>query len=315
MDLGEFALIDCIRNQYKVPEGFLGIGDDCAVIPQRDGLETLLTTDMLMEGVHFLLDDVNPYSLGWKSAAVNISDIAGMGGKPVASFLSFALPKKLSDTFLKEFLRGYKDLSDRFDCPLLGGDTTSSLDRLCISVSVLGNCPSGLSRKRSAAQEGDIICVSGFLGDSAAGLQVILKGLERGELESELVRRHYCPVPRVGEGIALSMLPGVHAMMDISDGIGSDLRHILDESHKAAEVDIASLPLSEQLKEACHKYGWDPVKLALNGGEDYELLFTVSPEAFAEALPVPSYPIGRIVSGEGIRWIGRNEDFMGFRHF
>ena len=115
MDLGEFALIDCIRNQYKVPEGFLGIGDDCAVIPQRDGLETLLTTDMLMEGVHFLLDDVNPYSLGWKSAAVNISDIAGMGGKPVASFLSFALPKKLSDTFLKEFLRGYKDLSDRFD--------------------------------------------------------------------------------------------------------------------------------------------------------------------------------------------------------
>lgn len=315
MDLGEFALIDCIRNQYKVPEGFLGIGDDCAVIPQRDGLETLLTTDMLMEGVHFLLDDVNPYSLGWKSAAVNISDIAGMGGKPVASFLSFALPKKLSDTFLKEFLRGYKDLSDRFDCPLLGGDTTSSLDRLCISVSVLGNCPSGLSRKRSAAQEGDIICVSGFLGDSAAGLQVILKGLERGELESELVRRHYHPVPRVGEGIALSMLPGVHAMMDISDGIGSDLRHILDESHKAAEVDIASLPLSEQLKEACHKYGWDPVKLALNGGEDYELLFTVSPEAFAEALPAPSYPIGRIVSGEGIRWIGRNEDFMGFRHF
>lgn len=315
MDLGEFALIDCIRNQYKVPEEFLGIGDDCAVIPQRDGLETLLTTDMLMEGVHFLLDDVNPYSLGWKSAAVNISDIAGMGGKPVASFLSFALPKKLSDTFLKEFLRGYKDLSDRFDCPLLGGDTTSSLDRLCISVSVLGNCPSGLSRKRSAAQEGDIICVSGFLGDSAAGLQVILKGLERGELESELVRRHYRPVPRVGEGIALSMLPGVHAMMDISDGIGSDLRHILDESHKAAEVDIASLPLSEQLKEACHKYGWDPVKLALNGGEDYELLFTVSPEAFAEALPVPSYPIGRIVSGEGIRWIGRNEDFMGFRHF
>ena len=157
--------------------------------------------------------------------------------------------------------------------------------------------------------------MSGFLGDSAAGLQVILKGLERGELESELVRRHYRPVPRVGEGIALSMLPGVHAMMDISDGIGSDLRHILDESHKAAEVDIASLPLSEQLKEACHKYGWDPVKLALNGGEDYELLFTVSPEAFAETLPVPFYPIGRIVSGEGIRWIGRNEDFMGFRHF
>lgn len=315
MELGEFALIDYIKTQFKVPEGVLGIGDDCAVIPQKKGLETLVSTDMLMDGVHFLISDVDPYSLGWKSAAVNISDIAGMGGKPVASFLSFALPKKLSDSFLKEFMRGYKELSDRFDCPLLGGDTTSSLDRLCISVTVLGESECGRSCKRSAACIGDLICTTGFIGDSAAGLKVILDGIGRGDLENHLVGRHYRPMPQVEAGLKLASVPGVHAMMDISDGVGSDIRHILEESGVGAEIDVNALPLSESLKEACAKYGWDAADLALNGGEDYELLFTVTEEAFAAGLPVTCHPIGRIVSGNGVRWLGASEDYHGFRHF
>lgn len=315
MDLGEFALIDYIRSQFNVPEGVLGIGDDCAVLPQKPGYETLVSTDMLMDGVHFLLADADPYSLGWKSAAVNISDIAGMGGRPVASFLSFALPQCLSSSYLREFLRGYKELSDKFACPLLGGDTTSSPDRFCISVTVLGCCPEGQSRKRAAARTGDLICTTGPVGDSGAGLKVILSGCTRGELEAELVRRHYRPMPSVDAGLALAAVPGVHAMMDISDGIGSDLRHILDESHKGAEIDIAALPLSPELRQACAKHGWDPVRMALEGGEDYELLFTVTEEAYAAGLTVACHPIGRIVEGEGVRWLGSTDDYSGFQHF
>ena len=315
MELGEFDLIEIIKQRFAAPEGVLGIGDDCAVLPQRDNMETLVSTDMLMDGVHFLIDDVDPFSLGWKSAAVNVSDIAGMGGRPTGSFLSFALPKTLSAEFITSFIDGYKALSDRFDCPLLGGDTTSSLDRLCISVTVMGECGKGVSRKRSDARAGDLICTTGFVGDSAAGLNVILKGVERGNLESELVRRHYRPMPRVEAGLALAATEGVHAIMDISDGIGSDLRHILKASGKSARVDVRRLPLSPELLLACERHGWDAHHLALDGGEDYELLFTASPEADLSA--VPHHVIGEIlpISDEQIIWDGTAESFSGFHHF
>ena len=312
MKKGEFGLIEWIRGLFPVPDGVLGIGDDCAVIPQRDGLETLVTTDMLVEGSHFLLEDIDPYSLGWKSAAVNLSDIAGMGGKPVGTFLSVALPKSLDDSFLEGFFRGYKDLSDRFACPLLGGDTTASPDRMCINVTVLGSCAAGRSRKRSAAQPGDLVCVTGPLGDSAAGLKVILDKVERSEEETILRERHYRPLPRVEEGMKLAGTPGVNAMMDISDGIGSDLRHILEESGKGARVDVRSLPLSAELRTVCARRAWDPVVLALDGGEDYELLFTCHP---GTDIPVPYTVIGEILAAPGLSWEGSDRDFTGFKHF
>ena len=332
MEKGEFELIDSIKGQFTVPEGILGIGDDCAVLPQESGMETLVSTDMLVEGVHFLLEDIDPYSLGWKSAAVNLSDIAGMGGKPVGTFLSTALPKHLEDSFLMEFIRGYKDISDRFGCPLLGGDTTASKDRLCISVTVLGSCAAGRSRKRSAAQPGDLVCVTGTLGDSAGGLQVILEDVKaaalrahpdrrsapgegaprRSDAERALVERHYRPLPRVQEGLALAATEGVNAMMDISDGIASDLRHILEASGTGARVDVRSLPLSAELRTVCARRAWDPAALAAGGGEDYELLFTCRPGA---ALPVPHTVIGEILAAPGLRWEGTDRDFTGFRHF
>lgn len=314
MDIGEFDLIEQIKARFPVPAGVMGIGDDCAALPQREGRETLVTTDMLMEGVHFLMEDASAYDLGWKSAAVNISDIAGMGGRPEGSFLSFALPKSLSAEWLNEFFDGYQDCSERFGCPLLGGDTTSSLDRLCINVAVLGSCETGKSRKRSDARPGDIICTTGPIGDSGTGLKVILGGIARGSVEQELVRRHYRPVPRVEAGLELAATEGVHAMMDISDGVGSDLRHILKASGVGAQVDTRALPMSDGMLQVCKANGWDPVHIALDGGEDYELLFTAAQEAL-DSLSFKYFPIGKIVAGQGVEWLGGSEDYVGFRHF
>lgn len=328
-NIGEFGLIGEIRDAFRDGEhgsepesgngidsnpATMGIGDDCAVIPQRDGIATLVSTDMLVEGSHFLLDDISPYRLGWKSAAVNISDIAAMGGTPTATFLALAIPDKIDNSWMKEFIRGYRDLSLKFSCPLLGGDTTSSPGGLCICVTVLGECPQGRQRCRDMAREGDLVCVTGNLGDSAAGLRIILEKKKRDTDAEHLIGKHYLPVPQVEAGRKLAATPGVHAMMDISDGIGSDIRHILEASHKGAEIDVNALPLSGELKRVCASHGWDPVELATCGGEDYELLFTITPEAQA-GLDVEHHIIGRITSGENLEWVGSDRDYLGFRHF
>ena len=324
-DLGEFGLIAQIRERFPAPDGTTGIGDDCAILPQRDGRDTLVSTDMLVEGTHFLRDDIPPYDLGWKSAAVNLSDIAAMGGQPTGTFLSLALPADLDAGWVEEFLRGYRDISARFSTPLLGGDTTASPDRICINVAVLGECPTGTARRRSDARVGDLVCVTGTLGDSAAGLKAILEGVERDANVQALIDRHYRPLPRVEEGRQLAATPGVHAMMDISDGIGSDLQHILEASscqqtgmsssgggrvplkgYFRAERGLffcpgsgspgdpdTSIPVSDVLRRVCDKFGWDATELAVSGGEDYELLFTVDPAAEPH-LPVPHTVIGRI---------------------
>ena len=343
----EFELIARISATVSVPQGVTGIGDDCAIIPQHGGLDTLVTTDLLVEGRHFLLEDITPYQLGWKSAAVNISDIAAMGGRPVASFLSIALPQKLmpstnkaenvDECWIDGFIAGFRELSERFGVSLLGGDTSASDDKLFINVAVLGECPHGQAVMRSGARPGDLVCVTGALGDSAAGLKLIRGRAASGQQAPPLrcghgsphqapdpadilIRRHYLPVPRVEIGRQLAALPGVHAMMDISDGIASDLRHILEESTTnrtpvslGAEIDLKSLPLSDELKAVCAGRGWDAVELAVSGGEDYELLFTVAP---GTQLPEGCTVIGRIIPGDGsIHWIGSDKDFKGFTHF
>lgn len=313
-ELGEFGLIEEISRSITPPPGILGIGDDCAVIPQLSGMETLVSSDMLIEGTHFLMDDISAYRLGWKSAAVNISDIAAMGGRCTGSFLSYALPKGMQKEWMEEFFRGYNEVSSIYGCPLLGGDTTSSPDRLCISVTVIGECPAGTSRKRSDAREGDLICVTGPLGDSAAGLQVILQGCERDEDAQTLIERHYLPRPRIREGMAIASTEGAHAMMDISDGIGSDLRHILKASGCGAEIDTASIPMSEELKRKCSALGWDALKLAISGGEDFELLFTISEEA-EKTLDIEHFVIGRISPGHELVWKGSDKDYTGYSHF
>jgi thiamine-monophosphate kinase len=318
--LGEFGLIAKIRKRFPAPDGVTGIGDDCAILPQQSGRNTLVSTDMLIEGTHFLRRDISPYDLGWKSAAVNISDIAAMGGHPTATFLSLALPATITTEWTDEFLRGYAELSERFGVPLLGGDTTASPDRICINVTVLGECPSVRGALlRSGARKGDVICVTGALGDSAAGLKAILDGVKRDPDVQRLIDRHYRPTPRVPEGEQLRMALGVNAMMDLSDGLASDLQHILDASEVDAEIDVTAIPLSPALKRVCAAQGWDPVRLAVSGGEDYELLFTCTPQT-ERLLSVSHFVIGKVTDrarGDArITWRGaRRPVAPGFDHF
>ncbi len=306
----EFELIERIKNGIKVPAGITGIGDDCAIIPQQQGLDTLVTADLLVEGRHFLLEDANPEDLGWKSAAVNISDIAAMGGRPLAAFLSIALPSHLTGKWADRFAAGFKEACSAYGVSLLGGDTSASDDKVFINVTLLGQCPHGKALKRSGAVPGDIIFVSGPLGDSAAGLKLILEG--KGAESPVLTSRHYRPEPRVELGQLLAATPGIHAMMDISDGVAADLPHILEESRCGASVDTTKIPVSQELKAICKSHGWPPLTLALDGGEDYQLLFTAAP---GTPLPQGCTAIGTIEAEPGLRWLGTDRSFQGFKHF
>ena len=222
------------------------------------------------------------------------------------------MPEKFSEADVLEFIEGYNALSSRFSCPLLGGDTTRG-KLLCINVTVLGECPAGRSVLRSGAREGDLICVTGCLGDSATGLELILSGRSSAPDYQYLKERHYRPVPRVDEGMAIAKA-GASAMMDISDGVASDLRHILKASSVGAEVDCEAIPMSTQMQKTCASLGLDPVEKALCGGEDYELLFTIG-EQELKGLEVEHYVIGRITAGNSLVWKGSDRDYLGFRHF
>lgn len=314
---GEFGFIDFIRSNFPDPEGTTGIGDDCAVMPSGEG-ELLFSTDLLMEGIHFLRNESSPEDVGWKAAAVNLSDIAAMGGTPVATFLSIALPKDAQGEWAERFIEGYTDISRQYDVPLLGGDTTSSLRDIAVNVGVLGRCPSGRRLMRNGAKVGETIYVTGPLGDSAGGLQAILKGIERTEDVTRLICRHKRPIPRIEAGRILMESGKAGAMMDISDGIGSDLRHIMKASGVGAVIDLERLPLSPELVSVCKEHGWDIYEMATSGGEDFELMFT-APAGLENELDIAVYPIGKIVPGNELSWRFSNEpmdrDFDGYKHF
>ncbi len=314
---GEFGFIEYIKEHFGVSEGVVGIGDDCAIMPCGED-ELIYSTDMLMEGVHFLRDSATPEDIGWKSLAVNLSDIAAMGGMPEATFLSIALPKDAQGEWAERFIAGYAQLSHQFGVQLLGGDTTSSLRDIAINVGVLGRAPRGKSVRRSGANIGDSIYVTGPLGNSAGGLQAILNGWERTPEIVSLIESHIRPMPRLSEGAALMRTGLVGAMMDISDGIASDLRHIVKASNVGAQVALDKLPISSDLKLICNTYGLDVHTLATGGGEDYELLFT-APEGIEKLLDFPVYQIGEIVAEEKLFWTMNNTvvDFStkGFNHF
>jgi thiamine-monophosphate kinase len=286
-------------------------------VPSGEG-ELLFSTDLLVEGVHFLRYKSSPEDVGWKAAAVNLSDIAAMGGTPVATFLSIALPKEAQGEWVERFIKGYEKISRRYNVPLLGGDTTSSLRDIVINVGVLGRAPSGRCIKRNGALAGHSIYVTGNLGDSAAGLQAILNDWEMTPAVTSLINSHMKPTPRLREGYALMNTGLIGAMMDISDGIASDLNHILRASEVGAQVSLDKIPMSDDLKSICKIYELDPYALAVGGGEDYELLFT-APECIEECVDFPVYKIGEIVENNTFRWLkdGIDTDFNidGFNHF
>ena len=314
---GEFGFIDYINAVFPVPDGTVGIGDDCAVLPAGEG-ELLFSTDLLMEGVHFLRSESSPEDVGWKAAAVNLSDIAAMGGMPVATFLSIALPKDAQGEWAERFIEGYRQISSQYDVPLLGGDTTSSLRDIAVNVGILGRCQSGKRLMRSGAKIGETIYVTGPLGDSAAGLQAILKGIRRSEEVKTLIERHKRPLPRVDAGVILIQSGKVGAMMDISDGIASDMRHIMKASKVGAVIALDRLPLSSELISVCAEQGWDRFWLSTSGGEDFELLFT-GPDGLENELDIKVYPVGKIVDGNELTWTVEGSavdyDYMGYKHF
>jgi thiamine-monophosphate kinase len=233
---------------------------------------------MLVEDIHFLRAKIPARDLGYKSLSVSLSDIAAMGGRPESAFLSLALPAEIRVEWLDAFFRGLKDLAAAERVRLLGGDTTKSPDLIIINIAVIGRADRERIKFRSGAKPGDLICVTGELGDSGGGLRLLLKDGPVDKDERYLVRKHNRPRPHLEEGAWLAGQDGITAMMDVSDGIDSDLRRIMERSRCGVVVDLERLPVSAPLRRTAEKRGWNVHEAAAAGGEDYCLLAAVRAE-------------------------------------
>ncbi|MFO7876741.1 MAG: thiamine-phosphate kinase [Desulfovermiculus sp.] len=280
-DIGEFGFIDRIRAQgLNRPErAFLSIGDDAAAFWTAGNKLTLVTTDLLVERVHFVRQAQSGFHLGHKAMAVNMSDIAAMGGTAREGFVSIAIPEDCSLQYLDDLYQGMHDICSRFGVNILGGDTTGSKQDLIINVALTGEVSREEILCRGGARPGDVICTTGTLGDSRAGLHLVVNDIPRSsEYLQALFQSHIEPWPCLREGRFLAASQMVRAAMDISDGLSSDLAHMCKASGTGARIHASSLPLSPELLRFCAAYESDAVDWALAGGEDYTLLFTVSPQ-------------------------------------
>jgi thiamine-monophosphate kinase len=329
-DIGEFGFIDRFTPDsiYRAQGLIEGIGDDAAVLEKDSRTFSLVTTDLLVEDVHFLKDKMTPWQLGWKSLAVNLSDIAAMGGIAREAFLSLGIPKDMDLHFWDEFYRGFKDLAAKWNVNLSGGDTTGSKGPIVVSVTVIGEVPANEVVYRRGAKPGDRIAVTGILGDSAAGLHILLNGNSQTEHQyPELVKAHLEPTPHLTEGRWLAESGAVTAMIDISDGLSSDLGHILKRSEVGATVDLSQIPLSDSFLNYIESHGLDPLKLSLGVGEDYVLLCTIDSAQsdqiqrnWQQHFQRPLHIVGTIETEPGIRHIHPDgtrstTTKLGFDHF
>ena len=274
----------------------LGIGDDAALYAPRRGYETILTCDWFLEGVHFLRNLHPADAIGWKCLARAVSDVAAMGGAPRCFLLSLALPPSHTRRWLDEFLGGLRRASRKFGCVPAGGDTTRH-ELILINVSVVGEVLAGQALLRSGAKPGDLIYVSGRLGEAEFGLRLLRKAKARAKPSEPLLRKHLYPEPRLRLGEWLARKRIASAIMDLSDGLSSDLARLCAASGVGARIEGGKLPAAKL--PASNLQGDDePLKLALHGGDDYELLFTV-PKTKARHLPrsfhgVILTPIGEV---------------------
>ena len=327
-ELGEFGLIDHLTSSIpnQSPSTVKGVGDDCAVIHNGD-LETLVTSDMLMEGIHFDLTYVDMKHLGYKSAMVNISDVFAMGGTPCQLVVSIALSKRFKVEDLEDFYEGLRMACEKWNVDIVGGDTTSSLTGLAISITCIGNARKEDIIYRSGAKDTDLICVSGDLGAAYCGLQVLerekavyyqqlreaqQKAKERGTSVSPeamtwdpdfagkeyLLQRQLQPEAR-GDILQTLREAGIRptSMIDISDGLSSELFHICKQSNVGCRLFEKEIPIDYQVAVQAEEMNMNLTTCALNGGEDYELLFTV---------PIGDYE--RVKELEGVRVIGHITD-------
>ena len=285
---GEFGFIDRLRATYAGAAGdglAVPLGDDAAVLDVPAGLQVVVSTDLLIESTHFRRDWSDPYSIGWKAAAVNLSDMAAMGADPTFAFVSLALTTEDTVENLERLYDGLSDCLNRYGARLAGGDTNSAPSGLSINITQLGTVPTGTALTRSGAKPGDILLVTGTLGDSAAGLALLqAHGPAKADKFSHaLLAAHRRPQPRIVAARAARETGFVHACMDISDGLAGDLPKLCASSGVGARIHTASLPLSEALRAAEKYLGETALDYALAGGEDFELLLAVAP-AYVETV-------------------------------
>ena len=295
----------------------VGLGDDAAVIREIAGRDSLITTDLLVEDIDFHRDTTTPRLLGHKALAVSLSDIAAMGGRPQWALLSLGIPNDIwnSDS-LDGFYEGFFALADRYGVNLVGGDLSRTPEKLVIDSIVMGQCANGRAIRRGGARAGDHLFVTGSLGGSAAGLRLLERGARvlpetaipnaidpDSQSVRQLLLRHLRPEARVGWGLVLGEEQLASAMIDISDGLSSDIHHLCKESDVGALIDAARIPIDPLVAAICGRRALDPLLLALHGGEDFELLFTIPPEKVT-ALP-------KTVDGVSISRIGEISDEAG----
>lgn len=288
MELTEDELIAAVAKVLsgEAPGVLVGIGDDAAVLEPGRG-STVVTTDMLLEGVHFELGTIAPTDLGAKSIVVNVSDVAAMGGSPRYAVVSLALPQRVETAWIMELYGGMRSAGDEYALSLVGGDTNRA-DQVVISVTVIGEVPLGAAVTRDGAHPGDLIGVTGTLGGAAGGL--LLSRLHPARLGRALgepwgrtlLEALHRPVARVGEGRTLAQA-GATSMMDLSDGLAKDLSRLCAASGCGARVRLDAVPVSEAARAGARTLGVDALDLALSGGEDYELLVTLDATAFDRA--------------------------------
>ena len=316
LPLREKALIARIRRQSRVWPGVaFGIGDDCAGLRISSGHEVLLTTDFSLEDVHFRRRWHTPEFVGHRCLTRGLSDIAAMGGKPLAAFLSLALPKDLPQKWVDRFFHGFVELADRYKVTLAGGDVAQSPSGILADIVVAGEVPRGHAVLRSTANPGDLLYVTGKLGGAAEALHRLMRGQK---LNSQNYPRHFFPEPRLKIGRLLREKNLATAMIDLSDGLSTDLAHICEESEVGARIVASAIPRASVGKTA-EIVAFD---LALHGGEDYELLFSARPTAKVprKIAGVSITQIGQITRNRGMALItGKNKMIplkaRGWEHF
>jgi len=315
---GEFALIERLCGDIPRKNVVVGIGDDCAVLDFDEKHYLLVTTDMLVEKDHFRRDWYSPYQIGKKAMEANVSDIAAMGGFVETAFVAISLTGDMDVEFMDELYRGMKDVCEKFDFVIAGGDTTHG-GLFVVTITLLGKVEKESLCLRGHARPGDIICVSGDLGKSWAGLELLLAG-RKADTDGlkQAVQDHLEPSCRMD--IARNLAPHVNAMIDVSDGLASEVNHICDESGTGAVVHKDKIPLSGSTRGAGRLLGKDPYSWALNGGEDFELVFTIPEEKLKTIEHLGPVVVGRVLEEKEGRWLEGSDGKRvalkgGFDHF
>jgi thiamine-monophosphate kinase len=313
----EFQFIQHIKERFSLSS----VGDDCAVLSKDEAFDMLITTDLLIEDVDFRLNWAKPDDIGHKALAVSLSDVAAMGGTPVSALLSIGVPEILwSSEFVDEFYSSWHGLASKFGVELIGGDV-SKAEKLVIDSILIGEVPKGKAIRRSGAKSGESIFVSGSLGSAKAGLALLEdEDADRnwGDVDYELVMRQLRPTPQVDLAKQLQALGIVTSMIDISDGLSSDLAHICEASGVGAVIEAQRLPVAPGLVNDFPEED-QRLEMALNGGEDFELLFTIHPDGAGVLKRLPVTQIGHITDTKKLE-ISKNGlitplEPRGFRHF